>query len=328
MGIQASGALLLLLSAPYNQSFAASPGNKHKEDYSFISMMQSFDNREIEQGFAQLDQLIKQHPNQLDLYRLGLTMGAKFDDYPVIFNAADALLQRQPNDLQALYFKALYSRALTRSDYAQWRNKVASLQPEIAAKLDAMVLEIEAIWQAPVEYSIPDIDPEGVGIIALGSPAEDDGTPKARLLSTLTRTLDLANTFPDAPVFVTGAAVYTSMTEAQAMKSWLIGKGLDENRIIIEDKAVDTIGNAVNISPLLKQKSIDRLLLVTVSYHMRRASLIIDGVFQNKEQAFEVFGVAAQGDLTGQALKQRLQVEKVASYRDLSRAFGLYDFQN
>ena len=63
--------------------------------------------------------------------------------------------------------------------------------------------------------------PSNRHILALGSPANDNGTPQPRLLATLKETLAVANQNPTALIFVTGSAVKTKMVEANAMKDWL-----------------------------------------------------------------------------------------------------------
>lgn len=319
--------LLFLLSLVFSQHVFAVNDNNKSEDMLFQSMMNNCDQRQVTSCFYQLDKLISTHPEQVYLYQVGLIMGAKFDDYAMIFDSANAILQRKPNNLQALYFKTIYSRAFLNDDYVHWRNAIASLQPALARQLDKIVERVEDIWQKPVPHSLYNMDAKGVGIIALGSPAAEDGTPQPRLLNTLIRTLALSKAYPDAPIFVTGAAVYTNMSESAAMQHWLISKGVDARRIIVEDKAKDTIGNAMNIFPILERESIDKLLLVTVSYHMRRAYLIIDGIFQQQMKNFTLLSVPADSNLSGKALTQRLHLEKVSSYRDLSRAYGLYDVQ-
>lgn len=297
----------------------------YAKDPTLAPIVSSYKQRQVDYSLLQLDAVTESNPDHLDAYRMGMIVGTSFDRYDAIFDNADELLKRQPNDPQALYFKAIYTKGLGEKGYGEVYRSMEKTSPKVASRMDAVVKAVDDIWSKPVHKATPDIDSKGLGILALGSPANPDGTPQPRLLNTLTRTLQLANDFPEAPIFVTGGAVYTSMTESQAMKNWLVEKGVNADRIIMEDQARDTVGNAINIMPYLKEKDLDRLLLVTVEYHLRRSSLIIDGVLQQQDVDVDIVGIAGESDLAGNAFDQRMVIEKAASYRDRGRAFGLYE---
>ncbi|WP_299010015.1 YdcF family protein [uncultured Shewanella sp.] len=316
--------LLLLVGLVSTQSMAVLNTQHETEAMLLADVLQGFKQGEEKQSQSKLNALIQSSSNPLNLLRQGLTMGGMFDNYDMIFDFADRILVRDPNDIQALYLKALYSYALMRPDYAQWRDKLTSLQPAAAEVLEKIIVNVDNVWKQDVNDDLAHVKPSSIGIIALGSPANADGSPKPRLLNTLKRTLILSRNYPQASIFVTGAAVQTRMPESVAMKQWLVKQGVSPSRIIIEDKAQDTMGNASNLLPIIKRKHINQLLLVTVSYHMRRSSLIFNEILQDKIEGYRLLKVSAESDLTGKALSKRLEVEKVSSYRDLSRAIGLY----
>lgn len=60
------------------------------------------------------------------------------------------------------------------------------------------------------------------------------------------------------------------ITEAEGMKQYLIAKGIEENRIICEEKSTNTYENLANSSAYLDIKS-DRVVLVTNNFHVFRA---------------------------------------------------------
>lgn len=64
------------------------------------------------------------------------------------------------------------------------------------------------------------------------------------------------------------------ISEAQCMYNYLVDKGIDSERLIIEDKSTSTKENFENTAKLLKSKGIqaDELLIVTNEFHEYRAS--------------------------------------------------------
>merc|ERR1711870_38154 len=118
------------------------------------------------------------------------------------------------------------------------------------------------------------------------------------------------------------------MSEAIAMKKWLSKRGIDPKRITMEMKAMDTVGNYEYIAPMLKERGITKVILITVYYHLNRSSALADAVFENKGLDVEVIGVAGESDLKGEVLAKRMTVERPASYRDVARACGLYEYDD
>ena len=55
------------------------------------------------------------------------------------------------------------------------------------------------------------------------------------------------------------------------MEDYLLDKGLDRSRIIIEDKSTDTIENIVNASNYLED---NKVLVISSNYHVFRARMI------------------------------------------------------
>lgn len=147
-------------------------------------------------------------------------------------------------------------------------------------------------------------------------------------MGTLNRTLEAANAYPEADIFVTGAAVSSNMPEAIAMTRWLTARGIDEKRITKEMKAMDTVGNYEYIAPMLRRRGTTKVMLITVYYHLNRSSGLADAVFEEHGLKVDVIGVAGESDLKGEKLEKRMAVEKPASYRYLARAATLYELED
>lgn len=67
------------------------------------------------------------------------------------------------------------------------------------------------------------------------------------------------------------------ISEAEAMKIYFLNKGIEENRIMIEDKSTSTfenIRNSLNIIGEIDNEESPRVLLVTNSFHIFRSKLL------------------------------------------------------
>ena len=74
-------------------------------------------------------------------------------------------------------------------------------------------------------------------------------------------------------VFSGAAQDKTGPSNAEAMKRHAVQAGVPEEDIITEEYSENTEENARNTKELLTQNSVKRVILVTSSYHQRRASL-------------------------------------------------------
>jgi len=74
-------------------------------------------------------------------------------------------------------------------------------------------------------------------------------------------------------IFSGAAADTTGPSNAEVMQRRAIDKGVDPSMIFIEEFSRTTAENAKNTAGFLSKNNIDRVMLVTSSYHQRRASL-------------------------------------------------------
>ncbi|MDP3093263.1 MAG: YdcF family protein [bacterium] len=114
-------------------------------------------------------------------------------------------------------------------------------------------------------------------VIVLGGGIDRQGrilqAPKERLDGFLRN----KEKFPGIPVLLSGrwsglAKETPKITEAQAMKDYLVSKRVKTKRIYRETKSLDTISNAVFSKQVMeneKHRSWKRILLITSDWHMR-----------------------------------------------------------
>ncbi len=78
-----------------------------------------------------------------------------------------------------------------------------------------------------------------------------------------------------APVILlTGGGFAGARTEAQQMKDILAVMGVPAQHLLLENASLDTHDNAVDSARLLEARGMQRILLVTSAYHMRRSAAL------------------------------------------------------
>ena len=128
-----------------------------------------------------------------------------------------------------------------------------------------------------VPEGLPEDD--SVAIVILGFALNDDGTMKDELIGRLQTGLNIAVAYPNSYVVVTGGGTAKNnpdVTEGGLMGQWLLDQGLAEDRLIIENKAPNTVGNAENTYKILSEEypQVDSFVMVTSDYHVPRGCIL------------------------------------------------------
>ena len=135
--------------------------------------------------------------------------------------------------------------------------------------------------------TIPEGLPEddSMAVIVLGFALTADGQMKDELIGRLQTGLDFANAYENCYVAVTGGSTATErpeITEGELMGAWMLEQGLDESRLIIENRSADTVENVKNTYQILREQypQIKKIVLVTSHYHIPRGSLLLYSTLQ------------------------------------------------
>ncbi|MBO4505248.1 MAG: YdcF family protein [Lachnospiraceae bacterium] len=112
--------------------------------------------------------------------------------------------------------------------------------------------------------------PQGLDyIIVLGAQVRSDG-PSVVLSFRLESALDYLRANPDTKCVVSGAQGSNEpCTEASAMRDWLVSRGIEKDRILLEENAVNTRQNISYSKELIPEGS--TIGIVTNRFHMYRA---------------------------------------------------------
>lgn len=122
-------------------------------------------------------------------------------------------------------------------------------------------------------------------ILVLGYQLNADGSMSKELIGRLKTALACAKQYPEAFVLCTGGGTASrnpAATEAGRMGQWLLKKGLEEKRLIIEDQSLTTAQNAMFSYDILQKNypQVNTAAIVTSEYHIPWGTLMFDTVFR------------------------------------------------
>lgn len=111
--------------------------------------------------------------------------------------------------------------------------------------------------------------PEGPSprwIVVPGASVHRDGTPSAVLEDRLQSAAKAAAAWPSSRLFLSGTAIPGGYSEPEAMRRWLLGRGIASDRIVLDRNGTDTRSTIQNLGP-----PSGRMVFVSQEWHLPRA---------------------------------------------------------
>ena len=114
-------------------------------------------------------------------------------------------------------------------------------------------------------------------LIVLGCQVRGD-VPSLMLKNRIDEAFDYLEENPEATAILSGGqGADEFMSEAECIYNNLVEKGIDKNRLIIEDKSVNTDENIKNSLKIIEEKSLSKdIALATSDFHQKRAAMICE----------------------------------------------------
>lgn len=110
-------------------------------------------------------------------------------------------------------------------------------------------------------------------VIVLGTGIREDGTPSLPLINRLEWSIAYAEEYPNTTIVVSGGQGRNEpIPEAQAMAQYLKDRGVDPERIIIEDKSTSTMENFRYSKELIGDHQ--EIAFITNDFHVFRSSIL------------------------------------------------------
>ncbi|WP_431968816.1 YdcF family protein [Nocardia sp. bgisy134] len=182
-----------------------------------------------------------------------------------------ALLGTDPGDAEALSLQAIWSHyANDLPALADAMGRLQATDPVMAAGTGHVLNAIGAAV-GTLPNPLPALIGPQTGIVVLGYGLLPDGALRPELVNRLTAAWIQAVAAPFSPIVVTGGNPQNGITEADAMRNWLVERGIPASRVHVENRASSTVQNALFSSRLLRDVGATSAVVVTSPNHIRRA---------------------------------------------------------
>lgn len=159
-----------------------------------------------------------------------------------------------------------------------WESKTGKVVVSAAGMLAvccAIIAVVISICMLKAANSPP--KDENFTMIVLGCQVHNTG-PSVMLKKRLDAACDYLSEHKSVTVIVSGGkGDDEAISEAQCMKEYLVAKGINSERIIMEDKSTNTYENLSFSQKIIEDKNLpQRVCLVTDAFHQLRAGMIAD----------------------------------------------------
>ncbi|MFE0748667.1 YdcF family protein [Gordonia sp. NPDC058843] len=177
-----------------------------------------------------------------------------------------------PADSDALALQTIWSDQL--DDVVVGRsalNRLSMMNPALATTARNIISGVATAAQI-VPSTTPKPVSGRVAIVVLGYGLNANGKMAPELVNRVSAAKAQSEVTTGAPIVVTGGVPKNGVTEAAAMRKWLVDNGIAASRILTEDKSGSTVGNAQNTAEILRAQGIRDIVLVTSPNHIRRGA--------------------------------------------------------
>lgn len=242
------------------------------------------------------------------------------------------ILQEHPNNYNARLKLAAFAHA--NGDDQTYDENIGHLQSQNASKTETFTnafQQADDIENLDINTKVPANLPKNSHhyFVTLGYALGKNGKIEKTMKDRLNVTLKTAKKYPKSKIMVAGGVPQKGVTEAAAMKKWLINKGIDKDRIVKEDLSTNTVENALFAIRDLNSDKATSATLITSASHMRRAFLLFnlaEGIVQKSAttnaQQPKLTQVAAVDDK--KVLHKVDKAEKNAIMDDVLRINGVW----
>jgi len=151
----------------------------------------------------------------------------------------------------------------------------------VVALVLAPALWVQVVGQTRVRPGVSDISRTDVAIV-LGAGLRPDGTPSTYLRRRLDAAAELYARGTVDVILVSGDNSTTQHDEPTAMRDWLVGLGVPEDRVVRDFAGLDTHDSCVRAHEVF---GVTDAVVITQDYHLRRA------LFSCREAGIDVVGL-------------------------------------
>lgn len=231
-----------------------------------------------------------------------------------------------PNSPQLLALEAGYAKAIDdKESYYNYANKL-SITDDNSPYFETLKL-INDGFTLPINQKISKSLNHGksTAIIILGYALHSDGSMDEKLIARLKQGLSLYQLNTTATIVVSGGVAQCGVTEAYVMREWLMSNGVNRQNIILEDKSIDTVSNAINSLAAVQNIALKNIVIVSSASHLRRATTLFKQASYNLGQDYKIANLASW-DFPDSNESAATTNEKSLIVRDTFRTAGVWAY--
>ena len=276
----------------------------------------------VEESFKKASSL---DPNRLDLrFSIASTQIIQ-KKIPEALKTYQEIMVLDPNNFDAGILYAGYSKV--NNDTSSYNKEITELKKSYPEKTGNYIKKFEDIEKvSKMKLNTKAVNQNIDFIVTLGYALNDDGSMNEVLIKRLEQTYEAAKVNPNAKIIVTGGVQKSGITESYLMKNWLVDRGISKDRIIIEDKARDTVENSLNSAQILKENNAKNILLITSASHIRRGMILLQEAVKNNGLNAKFNNLVYLDYKTMDEAMVVGQNELLVIYRDLFRVSGIWAY--
>jgi vancomycin permeability regulator SanA len=109
--------------------------------------------------------------------------------------------------------------------------------------------------------------------VVLGNKVELSGEPSERLKGRLNKTIELYEKGYFEHIIVSGGIGKEGYDEAEVMKIYLVEKGIQEDKILVDSVGYNSLMTAQNAKSIMNTMNFDSITIITQFYHISRTKL-------------------------------------------------------
>ena len=288
--------------------------------------------------YTTLDEKTKEEPKHLNTYRLQAEVYLINSKYSAALAALDHVLKINHDDIYALGLSAYIKHFL--GDRLQELSRMKALQnvsKECANQLQILMNDVDNMLYLEHGKGLENSKMEYDSIALLGVSPSPTGNITASGVLRIKETVKAAYLYPNAKIIISGGAVDTDYTEAEVMANYLIKNAneiakslnlevddtwtISPDRILLDELARDTVGNAIGIFKHLETENLHRTLIVASTSQIMRAYIIFNS-YAKKENYSISF------DTVGSSEVEATNNEYYYSYVGAANAYGLFTLKD
>lgn len=272
-----------------------------------------------QEAYESLDKKAAETPKYLDVFRLQAELYLVNSEYEAAVSQLDYILKEYPDDAHALSLAVLADYSLGNIENAEARlHDLEMINNEFSNDI-YKVLEWVEDWSTK-DFSkdlSPSFNPDVIAVF--GEAPRIDYQLSQSVLNKVIKAKELLEIYPNAVILLSGGPVDQPISEAQTMKNWLVENGVSEEKIVMDELARDTVGNAIGMVDYLIENKLKNIVGISGFSHLPRGLANIYAYAQSKSYSINLEGVGTGRD----DVPKSSEGTSPYTYYNVFRAYGL-----